>query len=255
MLIRKFFCAVFVLFLFSLPEASFSTSYEPEETVPKNWEISVGVSFSGSQGNTDKTDIGADIDYRFDDVKNKLENKNEYRFSKTDGKTNQDFWNSKLYYFRQVNNDDSQLPVFLDLGSFVERNEIERISLKYGFGGGLSTTFPIFTSLETIPSFNVLWEREDGIGTPTEDFVALSFGIGIRTKIGMYPKLDFSSFFILPANETSNYRSESKFSLEFPVYKIVSLKLSLDLDFDNQPISENVKKTDLRYKTSLNVSF
>jgi len=255
MLIRKFFCAAFTLFLFSLPEASFSTSQESEEKAPKNWEISVGVAFSGSQGNTDKTDIGADVDYRFDDVKNKLESKSEYRFSKTDGKTNQDFWNSKLNYFRQINNNDSQLPIFLDLGSFVERDEIGRISLKYGFGGGLSTTFPVFTSLEALPSFDVVWEREDGIGTPIEDFVTLHFGVGIRTKIGMDPKLDLSSFFILPANETGNYRSESRFSLEFPVYKIVSLKLSLDLDFDNQPVSEEVKKTDLRYKTSLNVSF
>lgn len=255
MLIRKIFCTAFTLFLFSLPEASFSASHEPEEKVSKNWEISVGVSFSGSQGNTDKTDIGADLDYRFDDVKNRLENKSEYRFSKTDGETDQDFWNSTLYYFRQINNDDSQLPIFFDLGSFVERDEIGRISLKYGFGGGLSTTFPVFTSLEVLPSFNVLWEKEDGIGVPAEDFTTLRSGISIRTKIGMDPKLDISSFFILPANETSNYRSESRFSLEFSVYKIVSLKLSLDLDFDNQPISEEIKKTDLRYKTSLNVSF
>ncbi len=244
-----------MLFLFSLPEASYSASYEPEKKVPKNWEISAGVSFSGSQGNTDKTDIGADVDYRFDDVKNKLEIKNDYRFSKTDGETDQDFWNVTLYYFRQINDNDSQLPIFLDIGSFVERDEIERISLKYGLGSGLSTTFPIFTSLEALPSFEVAWEREDGISTPPEDFITLRFGVGINTKIGTDPKLGFSSVFILPANETSNYRSESRFSLEFPVYKAVSLKLSLDLDFDNQPISEEVKKTDLRYKTSLNVSF
>ncbi len=250
---------IFALFLLTFPAPAFAGTCKSGDSDFRNWEISTGFSFAGARGNTDKTNIGARLCYEFDDTKHRLTSRSKYHFGKVDGTTNEDFWDSTLFYLRRIYNSGytnkmyGNTSVFLSLGSFVEKDEIQQISLKYGFGGGFATD-SILSLLVVKTSAGVFWEREDGVSTPTEDFILLRLGLRLEKDIENL-KASAGTVFLFPFNETDNFRSESEFLLEVPLYRSFSLRLSVNVDYDNQPIDESVKKTDFRYITSLNFAF
>ena len=250
---------LFSLILLSFHRTGYAGTCKPEDSASRNWEVSAGFSLAGARGNTDKTDIGARLCYEFDDAEHRLTSRSNYRFGKVDRTTNEDFWDSTLFYLHRIYNSGDKnkthgdTSVFLSLGSFAERDEIEQISLKYGFGGGFAADF-LLSLFVVKTSVDVFWEREDGVSTPTEDFISLRSGLRLEKDIENI-KTSAATVFIFPFNEKDDFRSESEFLLEVPVYGNFSLRLSANVDYDNRPIDKSVKKTEFRYMTSLNFAF
>ena len=244
---------VFALFLIFMPREASAGSCKITDSDLRSWEISSGFAFSGARGNTDKTDIGLRLCYEFDDKENRVTSKSKYEFGKVDGITNEDLWRSDLSYLRRIGGVASRgtRSVFFDLSSFAERDEINRLDLRFGIGGGLSADLPVSPTMKVNGKALIFWEREKRRSLPADDFASLHFGAGIEKKTANV-KTSLSSVFIIPINETGDFRSETEASVSVPLSTAVSLQLATTLEYDNEPANETIRKTDFRYTTSLN---
>lgn len=246
---------LFSLFFIFSPETGFAGSCKIGDSDLRNWEISTGFAFSGAKGNTDKTDIGARLCYEFDDKENRITSGAAYEFGKVDGTTNEDSWHSDLSYLRRMKFFSSaDRSVFLNLSSFAERDEINLISLRYGFGGGFSADFPLLFSIKAHSGVLVFLEREDRVSLPADRFASLRF-ITRFEKESENLKTSLSSVFVLPPGETDDFRSETEVLLSVPLSAIFALQLAAGLDYENKPAASSLEKTDFRYSTSLNFAF
>lgn len=209
----------------------------------RNWEVSSGLAFSGARGNTDKTDIGLRLCYEFENKQNRVTSKSRYEFGKVDGIKNQDLWRSDLSYLRRIKS------VFVDFSSFAEKDEINLVDLRFGLGGGLSADFLSSPTAKVNGKTLIFWEREKRQSPPVNDFASMHFAAEIEKKMANL-KTSLSSVFILPLNETGNFRSETEAAVSVPLFEGISLKITAAIEYDNEPASEAVKKTDFRYTTS-----
>ncbi len=221
------------------------------EEKPKLWSKEVAVSYSRTTGNTEKAQsaLSAKFIRKTDDNEFTIEGESSY--SSTDKKMDSQkwnamtryaysFWEKKWYHFYKLEADHDRFA-----------NINYRLIPSTGLGYWFSDT----DDWKAMTEGAIGLEHTDFRDSTKDSDEAIFIGRGYLEKKIFGESRIIEDAYIYPSlSETGEYRLRSEISFVNPISDVLSLKLSLTVDYDSDPPTDT-KKTDTRFTTALQYSF